>query len=123
MNLATPSSTPSAEEIRESGSAFQSPNGLGEKATLINIRFSNGDLMCHRIIIPAAPNQGGGSTLAFACYRGADICFVQNFEFRYCIVFLWVLRFGQQFLWICPFEHVCFWVCHFPHVFLGGVGL
>ena len=34
------------------------PNGLGEKATLVNISVSNGDLICHRMIIPAAPNQG-----------------------------------------------------------------
>ena len=34
------------------------PNGLGEKATLINISVSNGDLICHRMIIPAAPDQG-----------------------------------------------------------------
>ena len=34
------------------------PNGLGEKATLINISVSNGNLICHRMIIPAAPNQG-----------------------------------------------------------------
>ena len=34
------------------------PNGLGGKATLINISVSNGNLICHRMIIPAAPNQG-----------------------------------------------------------------
>ena len=34
------------------------PNGLGEKATLINISVRNGNLICHRMIIPAAPNQG-----------------------------------------------------------------
>ena len=39
------------------------PNGLGEKATLINISVSNGDLICHRMVIPAAPNQ-----------RDKDIC-------------------------------------------------
>ena len=34
------------------------PNCLGGKATLINISVSNGNLICHRMIIPAAPNQG-----------------------------------------------------------------
>ena len=34
------------------------PNGLGGKATLINISISNGDLICHRMTIPLAPNQG-----------------------------------------------------------------
>ena len=36
------------------------PNSLGGGgvATLINISVSNGDLICHTIIIPAAPNQG-----------------------------------------------------------------
>ena len=34
------------------------PYGLGKKTTLINIRVSNGDLICHRMNIPAAPNQG-----------------------------------------------------------------
>ena len=32
--------------------------GLGKKATLINISVSNVKLICHRMIIPAAPNQG-----------------------------------------------------------------
>ena len=30
----------------------------GEKAALINISVSNGDLICQRMMIPAAPNQG-----------------------------------------------------------------
>ena len=30
----------------------------GGEATLINISVSNGNLICHRMIIPAAPNQG-----------------------------------------------------------------
>ena len=48
--LATPSSAPSvAEEISESGSAFQTLIVFG-KATLINISISNGDLICQRII-------------------------------------------------------------------------
>ena len=47
----------SAEEIRESGSAFQSLMVWEKKATHINISVSNGDLICHRMIIPAAPNQ------------------------------------------------------------------
>ena len=35
------------------------PNGLGGgEATLINISVSNGNLICHRMIISAAPNQG-----------------------------------------------------------------
>ena len=34
------------------------PNGLGGKATLINISVSTGDLICNGMIIPAAPNQG-----------------------------------------------------------------
>ena len=34
------------------------PNGLGGKATLMNISVSNGNLICHRMIIPAALNQG-----------------------------------------------------------------
>ena len=34
------------------------PNGLGEKATLINISVSNGNLICHRMIISTAPNRG-----------------------------------------------------------------
>ena len=34
------------------------PNGLGE-ATLININVSDGDLICYRMAIPTAPNQGG----------------------------------------------------------------
>ena len=34
------------------------PNGLGGTATLINIDVSNGDLICHRTIIPAAPKWG-----------------------------------------------------------------
>ena len=34
------------------------PNVLGEKATLTNINISNGDLICHRMIIPAALTQG-----------------------------------------------------------------
>ena len=34
------------------------PNGLEEKATLLNISVSNGDSICHRMMIPAAPNQG-----------------------------------------------------------------
>ena len=34
------------------------PNGLGGKATLINISVSNGNLICHRMILPATPNQG-----------------------------------------------------------------
>ena len=34
------------------------PNDLGERATLININVSNGDLICQRMMIPAAPNQG-----------------------------------------------------------------
>ena len=70
MNIATPSLAPSAEEIRESESAFQSLMvvcvcGGGGGATLINIRVggatlinisvSNGDLICYRMIIPAAP--------------------------------------------------------------------
>ena len=32
-------------------------NGQGEKAKLINISVSNGDLICLRAIIPTAPNQ------------------------------------------------------------------
>ena len=61
MNLATPFSAPSAEEIRESGSAFQSlmmRDGGGGEATLINISIGYGDLICDRMIISAAPNQG-----------------------------------------------------------------
>ena len=55
--LQTPSSAPSAEEITESGSAFQSLMAWG-KATLINISISNGDQICQRMVIPAAPIQG-----------------------------------------------------------------
>ena len=33
------------------------PNGLGEKATLLNISISNADLICRRMMIPAGPNQ------------------------------------------------------------------
>ena len=33
-------------------------NCLGKKTTLINISVSNGDLICHIMMIPAAPNQG-----------------------------------------------------------------
>ena len=33
------------------------PNGLEEKATLINISVSNGNLICHRMIILATPNR------------------------------------------------------------------
>ena len=29
------------------------------EATLINISISNGDLLCHRIMFPAAPNRQG----------------------------------------------------------------
>ena len=36
--------------------SFQ-PNGLGEKATLINISNSYGDLICQGMMIPAAPNH------------------------------------------------------------------
>ena len=32
------------------------PSGLGEKATLINISVSNGNLICRRMITPAVPN-------------------------------------------------------------------
>ena len=48
VNLATPLSAPSAEEIRESGSAFHSLM-VWEKATLINISTGNEDLICQRI--------------------------------------------------------------------------
>ena len=47
------SSVPSAEEIRESGSTFQSLMAWGEEATLINISISNGDLICQRMMISA----------------------------------------------------------------------
>ena len=33
------------------------PNGLWGKATLTKFSISNGDLICHRMMIPAAPNQ------------------------------------------------------------------
>ena len=36
------------------------PNAMGGGgATLVNIGISNWDLICHRMTIPAAPNQGG----------------------------------------------------------------
>ena len=38
VNLATLSSVSSAEEIRESGSAFPIPNGLGELHLLISVQ-------------------------------------------------------------------------------------
>ena len=34
------------------------PNEFGENATLINISVGNGDLICHRMTIPAMPNKG-----------------------------------------------------------------
>ena len=49
VNLATPSSAPSAEEIRESGSAFQSLMIWGKKLH-INISICNGDLICAPIL-------------------------------------------------------------------------
>ena len=57
---ATPSLTSSAKEKRECGSAFQSVMAWGKKLHLqiIKISVSNGDLICHRMMIPAAPNQG-----------------------------------------------------------------
>ena len=48
VNLATPFTAPSAEDIRESGSAFQSLMVWG-KATLINISINNRDMICKRI--------------------------------------------------------------------------
>ena len=50
----------------------------GEKATLINISVSNGDLTCHGMIIPAAPNQGD----TVSCwYTGFTLhTFVQQYE-------------------------------------------
>ena len=47
------------------------PNGLGGGATLINISVSNGDLIYHRMIIPAAPNQV--SLLVYWLYP-SDLC-------------------------------------------------
>ena len=35
------------------------PNCLGEKAAFITISVSNGNLIYHRMIIPATPSQGG----------------------------------------------------------------
>ena len=43
------------------------PNGLGEKATLINISVRKGNLIYHRTIIPVAPKQGDK---VICCYTG-----------------------------------------------------
>ena len=43
------------------------PNCLGKKDTLINISVSNGDLICNRMIIPAAPNQGDNGICWYQC--------------------------------------------------------
>ena len=87
VNLATPSSVTSAEEIRESGSAFQSLMVWGKSCTykyiiayllLINISSSSGNLICHRMIIPAAPDQGDKVT---CWYTGITLqTFVQQYE-------------------------------------------
>ena len=58
MNLATQSSASSADEIRESGRAFQSLIVWGEEATFINICIGNGSLKCHRVLISTTPSFG-----------------------------------------------------------------
>ena len=50
MNLAIQSSASSADEIRESGRAFQSLIKSGEETTFINICISNRSLKCHRVL-------------------------------------------------------------------------
>ena len=58
VNLATQSSESSADEIRESGRAFQSLIVWGKEATFINICIGNGSLKCHRVLIPTTPSFG-----------------------------------------------------------------
>ena len=80
FHLATPSSAPSAQEKRvwkcipipigrEGGGEARCVCVGGGGATLISISisFSNGDLICHRIMIPAVPNQ---EDKVVCCYTG-----------------------------------------------------
>ena len=71
MNLTTPYSAPSAEEIhvqdttvRVSGSAFQP----------LMVSVSDGDLICRRMIISAASNKGGGEGAEGGAERRSSIC-------------------------------------------------
>ena len=57
--------------------------GGGGEATLLNISVSNGNLICHRMIIPAMPNQGDkvicwytGSTLQYTSNNSDSETFV-----------------------------------------------
>ena len=70
VNLAIPSSAPSAEEIRESWSLEVHSDPW---ATFINISLmiSHGNLICQRMMIPAPPNKGD-----------KVICWYTGFTFR-----------------------------------------
>ena len=68
VNLATSSSAPSAEEIRESESVFQYLMVWGE-----NVSISNGELKCKGMMIHAAPNQWG---------EGDVICWYTGFTLQ-----------------------------------------
>ena len=57
MNLATQSSASSADEIGI-GEGIPIPDSLGEEATIINIRISNGSLKCHRVLISTTSSFG-----------------------------------------------------------------
>ena len=60
------------------------PNSLEGKATLINISISNGESICHRMMIPAAPNQGDKvicwyTGLTFQTFQNSDLIFSRSF--------------------------------------------
>ena len=75
MNLATQSSASSADEIRESGRAFQSLIVWGEEATFINICICNGSLKCHRVLIFSTPSFGD-KVICWSSCVSVWVCFV-----------------------------------------------
>ena len=50
------------------------PNGLGGKVTLINISVSSRNLICQKMIIPAAPNQGDKVICWYTGFYPSDLC-------------------------------------------------
>ena len=65
VNLATESSAPLAEEMRESEREFQS---LEEEAALVNVVIGKGGLKCQRVVPPDMPNWG---TMSSVCILAA----------------------------------------------------